>query len=204
MPRSSSATARSTCARESALTRSAGTTCRACRTTILRSSGDSPPRSGAQSRSTPFLTTASPSDCGDRASIAHGRPRHRARDRRPKVKASLDPRVIADLPFANLETRRVVGDPAAVAGRPELRFGMNSGAASTPTVRPEGACRSRHLCRPSKRPGAVAVLTEQRPRRRRPGCSLRRRGAVQAASVHRTLLGGSSTPEGAVLVSMPT
>lgn len=53
----------------------------------------------------------------------------------------------------------------------ELRFCMNSSAHSTPTVRPEGACRSRHLCRPSKRPGAVAVLTKQPPRRRRPGCS---------------------------------
>jgi hypothetical protein len=60
--------------------------------------------------------------------------------------------------FGNLETRRVVGDPAVVAGQPELRFGMNSGAASTPTARAEGACRSRHLCHPSKRLGAFAIV----------------------------------------------
>ena len=45
---------------------------------------------------------------------------------------------------------------------------MNSGAASTPTVGPEGACRSRHLCRPSKRRGAV--LTKQLPRRLSADC----------------------------------
>jgi len=56
--------------------------------------------------------------------------------------------------LANLKT----GLPSALRpslpiGR-EFRFGMTSGATSTPTARPEGACRSRHLCRSSKRPGA--------------------------------------------------
>jgi len=76
-----------------------------------------------------------------------------------------DPALGQLLRFANLETRRVVGDPAVVAGQPELRFGMNAGAASAPTVRPEGACRSRHMCRASKRHGAAAVPTERPPRR---------------------------------------
>ena len=56
-------------------------------------------------------------------------------------------RVAAHLPFANLETRRVVSAPAVIADRPEFRFGMNSGARRAATVQPEGACRSPHLCR---------------------------------------------------------
>ena len=41
--------------------------------------------------------------------------------------------------IANLGARRVVDDPAAVAAQRALRFGMNSGAASTQT----GAARRR-------------------------------------------------------------
>jgi hypothetical protein len=37
----------------------------------------------------------------------------------------------------------------------ELRFGVNSGAAPTRTVRPEGACRSPH----SRRPASATALS---------------------------------------------
>jgi hypothetical protein len=57
---------------------------------------------------------------------------------------------------ANLETRRIVSlRPSAPIVR-ELRFGMNSGAMSTPTVAPEGASRSRQQCRSGKHAGPVA------------------------------------------------
>jgi hypothetical protein len=60
--------------------------------------------------------------------------------------------------------------PAVVPTRAEFCFGMKSGGASTPTVRPEGVCQSRHFCRPSKRPDAGALVTEQPPRWSSPDC----------------------------------
>jgi hypothetical protein len=42
--------------------------------------------------------------------------------------------------FANLESRRVVDDPAAVRISSEFRFGGNSGATPAPTVRRGRAC----------------------------------------------------------------
>ena len=56
-------------------------------------------------------------------------------------------------PWVQLPSYSPISRRAASSGlRPrlplssELRFGMNSGAASAPTVQPEGACRSPHLC----------------------------------------------------------
>jgi hypothetical protein len=47
--------------------------------------------------------------------------------------------------IANLATTRVVRRPAVVPTRAEFCFGMKSGGASTPTVRPEGVSKSRHF-----------------------------------------------------------
>jgi hypothetical protein len=47
---------------------------------------------------------------------------------------------------------------------------------------PEGACRSRHLCRPSKRSGAAALPTEQPPRRSWPDCWKRTNSATPGPS----------------------
>jgi len=76
---------------------------------------------------------------GDHEPSPTGRlePRRRhPRELRVTGKAGVAPAGTSDLLLANLKTRRGLGDPAAVTISSELCFGMNSGAASTPTVRP--------------------------------------------------------------------
>jgi len=132
---------------------------------VHRHGGGASTRAAEQARSRRPQRRVRPTATG------HDQHRGRGSDARARTKAFLDPRAAAHL--RSPISRRV----ASSAIRPrlkigsELRFCMNSGAASTPTVRPEGACRSRHLCPSSKRHGAVAVLTKQPPRRRRPGRS---------------------------------
>ena len=53
---------------------------------------------------------------------------------------SLAASIATHLVVANLESRRVVDDPAAVRISSEFRFGGNSGATPAPTVRRERAC----------------------------------------------------------------
>jgi hypothetical protein len=71
--------------------------------------------------------------------------------------------------------------PAVVADRPEVRFDMNSGAASTPMVAPEGACRSHHRCRSSTRRGAVARVREQPRHRSSSDCWKRTKPAASSS-----------------------
>jgi hypothetical protein len=81
---------------------------------------------------------------------APGRPRgrcfspnessHHARDTRAKVKASLGRRAATHLPFANLETRRVVAVRPLLPISSEFRFGGNPGATPAPTVQGKHAC----------------------------------------------------------------
>jgi hypothetical protein len=54
--------------------------------------------------------------------------------------------------LANLGARRVSVFRARLPISSELRLGVNSAAAPTPTVRPEGACRSPHSMRPASAP----------------------------------------------------
>jgi len=77
----------------------------------------------------------------------------------------------ASLVFANLETPRVVGDPAAVDDRLGVALRYELGCSVDAYGARPKALADLHLCRPSKRYGAAAVLTEQPPRRRRASCS---------------------------------
>jgi hypothetical protein len=129
------------------------------------------PRAALSRWTTSRSSTTAPSDCcsaGMRKSSC---------DRQipaPTSKQGGAPVAPKDTHLANLGTRRFASlRPSLPIGR-KFRFDMNSGAASTPMVAPEGACRSRDRCRSSKRRGAVALVREQPPRRRRPGCSYRR------------------------------
>jgi hypothetical protein len=58
----------------------------------------------------------------------------RARNGLPQEQVSLSS-LGAELDLANLETRRVVDDPAAVRISSQFRFRGNSGATPAPTVR---------------------------------------------------------------------
>jgi len=88
------------------------------------------------------------------------------------TKAGLYPRNASALLLANLETVRVVGDPAAVDGRLgvalwyELGCGVDAYGARLQALADRVTCAG-----PASTPAAAAVLTEQRPRRRPPGCS---------------------------------
>ena len=81
------------------------------------------------------------------------------------MKAGLGPRVPKHLLVANLGTRRVVDRPAVVPTSAEFCFGMNSGARRAPTVQPEGACRSPHLCRRASARRCVVSWGERAPGR---------------------------------------
>jgi hypothetical protein len=77
---------------------------------------------------------------------------------------------LSALLLANLRARGLSallaqpGDRLVVALWHQLGCGVDADGAS-----PKCACPSRHLCRPSKRPGAAAGVTEQPPRCRRQG-----------------------------------
>jgi hypothetical protein len=113
-------------------------------------------------------------------------------DTRASPNAGAGPVVISDLLIANLETRRFASlRPSLPIGR-KFRFDMNSGAASTPMVAPEGACRSRDGCRSSKRRGAVALVREQPPHRSSSDCWKR---TDAAALSHRSGMAALSSKE---------
>jgi hypothetical protein len=72
-----------------------------------------------------------------------------------------------DLLFANVATGGSFDRPAVVPTSAEFCFCVNSGAASTPTVRPEGVCQSRHFwtssCTDSR---TIPEMQRSRSRRR--------------------------------------
>jgi len=95
-----------------------------------------------------------------------------------------DSRGFRHLLVANLETRRAVSlrPSLPIVREPPLWHERGCG------VDADGAARRRlpiaSLCWPSKRPGAVAVVTEQPRRHRRPRCSYRREAVRPTSDDH--------------------